>query len=216
MRLLIWEKWVNPLTSFGSDDAISDNKEDPFEKYEDSYQNLERVRYFTGGIYDPKLGPCIMGPMGLIPITEHGDPSRVYDFWMLHTNFPIDTQVQEIGSRIPGIEGWDTFSPYRARVAFGKAFERSAVMRAMAAALQATPAKRDDDGKIVATVKPAEKKSVLVDAVELLKAKLTKTGKTWAIFRKENGQLHVVADEESKVREVAEKQKQELVTTSWG
>jgi hypothetical protein len=210
-RKIIWQKWVNPLTGAGGDEEPKTKLEDEDEGgYKDSIEtDLQVFRELREPrTYKPILGHVIAGPMGLIPVNEHGDPAVVYDFWMAHTNFDIDQAVEGIGSSVPGVESWDTFSRYRARVAFGKAFQRSEVMHAIQEALGCVP-------------KPALKPTVdrRHETMERLKRQLASCSPYWAIFELPDGQLQTFRGSKSEVREQVKRcetlSNPPKITTSW-
>ena len=68
-------------------------------------------------------------PMGIIPITENTSSSKIFNFWMGHTNFSITHRVAEIIEESEGVEALDVFTRYRFRIAIGKAFTDSSVMK---------------------------------------------------------------------------------------
>ena len=68
-------------------------------------------------------------PMGIIPITENTSSSKIFNFWMGHTNFSITHRVAEIIEETEGVETLDVFTRYRFRIAIGKVFTDSSVMK---------------------------------------------------------------------------------------
>lgn len=68
-------------------------------------------------------------PMGIIPITENTSSSKIFNFWMGHTNFSITHRIAEIIEETNGVETLDVFTRYRFRIAIGKAFTDSGVMK---------------------------------------------------------------------------------------
>ena len=200
---IIWEKWVNPLTGAGGDETPADDGDDYLAQEAQAYGGLQ-----TDALYRPKLGQCIAGPMGIIPITEHGDPAVVYDFWMMHTNFPISARVVSVLRRVQGIEGLNVYSPYRARVAFGKAFVRAEVINAVQQALGVTPAK-----PALALAAP------LYSRLTQLARFLGQRHPAWAIFVRGDGRFDFTYGDEATVRgRVAAQQEGSCrrVLTSWG
>lgn len=135
-NIIIWQKWIDP---YGLDEPIDLNSveqdlPDPefftedtetYEEesdYEDNNENFEMKR-FNGGI------KIIATPMGFIPLTENTSSSRIFNFWVGHTNFNITEQVTELIEDAEGVEALDVFTRYRFRIAVGKAFNDSDVMR---------------------------------------------------------------------------------------
>lgn len=103
--IIIWEKWIDPL---GTVEELSDIEDETYE-----YENQE--------LHNKKIN-AIVTPMGLIPINEHTDCTKVFNFWTGHTNFSISKNIADTISEIDGVETLDIFTRYRFRVAFGKAF----------------------------------------------------------------------------------------------
>jgi len=105
-----WEKWNSPF----------DVEDDEDDEDTDNWKNKNVKK-------DTHINQMIIGPMGIIPITEHGNPSKLYNFWMMHTNFNLSEPVCNTLNKVDGIEGLDVFTRYRARLAFGKLFEEEAI-----------------------------------------------------------------------------------------
>jgi len=117
---IVWEKWKDPLLA-----AVRNG-------YEDDPVPV-------GG------GPGVVGPMGIIPLHEENVPSKLFDFWMGHTDFHIDREVHDAISDVAGVESLDVFSPYRFRLSVGKAFSPGRVKKAVEDALFPRPAARGMD-----------------------------------------------------------------------
>lgn len=69
------------------------------------------------------VGGMIYTPLGVLPITEHTDMFKLFNFWMCHTNFNISRNVFNIVCKTQGVEAAHVFSRYRFRIAIGKAFD---------------------------------------------------------------------------------------------
>ena len=74
-------------------------------------------------------------PMGIIPITEYSTPSKVFNFWMAHTNFDITPKINSLIEKSEGVETLDVFTRYRLRIGIGKAFDTGKVMRQINASI---------------------------------------------------------------------------------
>ena len=197
-RKIIWQKWVNPLTGAGADEDISfdgldddqDGYRDSYDKHEDFLSQIRRPKMYRDNL---KMGHIVAGPLGYLPIDEHGDPAVVYDFWMMHTNFDITPQVQHTASRVPGVESWNLHSRYRARVGFGKAFNRSDVMAAIQKALGCCSK--------TAVVQEMDCRNQTLDR---LKKKLSLSAPSWAILEMDDGQFKSIRGQEEFVRQNVE------------
>lgn len=116
--IIIWEKWKDP---FGMDDQenildCADN--------EDNFETEQRI-------HETKKIKCqiITTPFGIIPINENTASGSIFNFWNGHTNFPITKRIAKIIEETNGVETINVFTKYRFRIAVGKAFEDSSVMR---------------------------------------------------------------------------------------
>lgn len=127
---IIWEKWFDPLGGDDqdledddeiedlADDDIIDGIGDPIDKSLFKYKNSN-------------INKCriIMTPFGIIPYNENTASSKIFNFWMGHSNFGITSNISDIIEKIDGVETLDVFTRYRFRIAIGKAFQDSEVMR---------------------------------------------------------------------------------------
>ena len=143
---IVWEKWRDP---FGYDDIeealsyLSDNNisskftsEKPFlDENQDYILEDEEPD-------EPKIdiktvnNKFVITPLGMMPLTENTAPSKIFNFWTGHTNFPISHKIMSIIENIPGVETLDVYTKYRLRVAVGKAFSDSNVLRDINAAVE--------------------------------------------------------------------------------
>jgi hypothetical protein len=128
-NLIIWQKWMDP---FGSDDEeVLDQLEPEFYDEENNAIKTEGT-IEEGEDKNTKKSSSIRvmaTPMGIIPITENTSSSKIFNFWMGHTNFSITHRVAEIIEETEGVETLDVFTRYRFRIAIGKAFTDSSVMK---------------------------------------------------------------------------------------
>jgi hypothetical protein len=108
---IIWEKWSDP---FGKDDTDDTNYFEDIEKetVDDS------VKYHK----------VLLTNMGMIPYNEYTDCSKIFNFWIGHTNFNLSNRIATIIQEVDGVETLDIFTRYRFRVGFGKAFIDREVM----------------------------------------------------------------------------------------
>lgn len=120
-NLIIWQKWFDP---FGSDEdsqalpAPTENEDIDNDVFDDKDPDLNR-----------KHVRAIATPMGLIPYTENTASGKIFNFWIGHTNFSITKNISDIIDLCDGVEILDVFTRYRFRIAIGKAFDASKVMK---------------------------------------------------------------------------------------
>lgn len=116
--LIIWEKWIDPFGNNTDDiewNGFQNKKNDDdeyYDSYSDTNEKIPRYQKFN----------AIVTNMGIIPYNEHTDCSKIFNFWLGHTNFSITKQIAKILEEIDGVETLDIFTRYRFRVGFGKAF----------------------------------------------------------------------------------------------
>jgi hypothetical protein len=89
-----WEKWLDPLRPSDFHDPEEDDSE-----FHPSFKALPT-------------------PFGVLNITNHSLASTKFDFWMLHTNFRITNEIEEIMADVDGVESINVMTPYRVRFGF--------------------------------------------------------------------------------------------------
>lgn len=109
--LVIWEKWKDP---FGADEE--DINKDWTDSDEDE-DNLDIVK-----------SKVMVTPMGLIPFSENTNASKIFKFWLAHTNFTISENIVNVIEQIDGVETLDIYTRYRFRIGIGKGFNDREVM----------------------------------------------------------------------------------------
>lgn len=124
--LIVWEKWIDP---FGEDHEetkwINYNKSS---EYEDDEEDGDTFSDDSAIKLPEKPIKVIASPLGLIPYNEYTASSKIFNFWIGHTNFNISNIISTIIEDTEGVEILDIFTRYRFRIAIGKCFEDSEVM----------------------------------------------------------------------------------------
>jgi len=115
-NVIMWEKWQDP---FGLDDE--DVEENIYQDDENNIVEHKKIKKIKSQV--------IATPFGIIPINENTASSEIFNFWTGHTNFPLTRKIASIIENTRGIETLNIFTKYRFRVAVGKAFSDSEVMR---------------------------------------------------------------------------------------
>ena len=120
---IIWEKWNDP---FGEN--VDELK---WHKYDDDEEPDDTKDLFEEELIKAHSKPIkvISSPLGLIPYNEHTASSKIFNFWVGHTNFNISKSVVDIIERCDGVELLDIFTRYRFRIGIGKCFTDSDVMK---------------------------------------------------------------------------------------
>lgn len=124
--LIVWEKWIDP---FGEDHEatqwINYNK---LPEYEDEDHETDTFNDSALVKFPEKPIKVIASPLGLIPYNEYTASSKIFNFWIGHTNFNISNIISTTIEDTEGVEILDIFTRYRFRIAIGKCFEDSEVM----------------------------------------------------------------------------------------
>lgn len=172
IRQIGWEKWADPygedldknewpgaFGTFETDKLIekaNQQEEEEAGYFDDEYEDEEWNEDHYNEMGQPKpsisnkqLRPVkiLATPVGLVPMTEWTAPSRIFNFWTIHSNFRITPDIQGTLDTTDGVESLDIFTPYRWRIAIGKAFNENAVKERVMKNLQATPLKLPDTGE---------------------------------------------------------------------
>lgn len=121
-NIIIWEKWKDP---FGFDDkedlGVDDADSSSYDNGADEAREIKQVKKIKCQI--------IATPFGVIPVNENTASSEIFNFWTGHTNFALTQDIASIIEEINGVETLNIFTKYRFRIAIGKAFKDSVVMR---------------------------------------------------------------------------------------
>lgn len=130
-NLIVWQKWADP---FGLDDT--DTNGHTHDPYLGDYQDNDMLDddEDSSEAHGMQANPAqqikvIATPMGIIPITDNTVSSKIFNFWVGHTNFDITSNVADTIEQTDGVETLDIFTRYRFRIAIGKVFDDSSVMR---------------------------------------------------------------------------------------
>lgn len=132
-HIIIWQKWLDP---FGEDTEIENQENDNIDEsdttIEDDYYDGDSdfLKEQAKPKYEKiKMTKVIATPMGIIPIDENTASGKIFNFWIGHTNFNITKFISSVIEKTPGVECLDIFTRYRFRIAIGKAFNSSRVMK---------------------------------------------------------------------------------------
>jgi hypothetical protein len=189
-RRVIFTKWIDP---FEPDKEVEPDSL----PYKDSYERMEEEQKKPGA----NAGPMLVGPMGVIPLNEHNRPSKVFNFWMGHTNFNIGQEEINLIEHCPGVETLEIYTRYRFRFSIGKAFEEKQVIQAIKKRLYR---------------KRKQKKKQ--DSISSIKKFLSLNYKCWAIFVLDDGTLdYRTGDTRDSVQEKINNypKKANRILTSW-
>ena len=128
-NLIIWQKWSDP---FGEDDLFDllKNEDSEDDLYSDTETKEHEYLDEQDSLIKARKNIRVMAtPMGIIPVTENTASGKIFNFWTGHTNFNITKKITTLIEETEGVETLDIFTRYRFRIAVGKAFDDSSVMR---------------------------------------------------------------------------------------
>jgi hypothetical protein len=134
--MIVWQKWVDPFGKNAEDVEWPGYKDhdvsDDFEDIEEESSTIDSETDETGlnkMISSSNPIQVIATPMGIIPYNEHTACSKIFNFWVGHTNFNITSKIAKTIEDSEGVEILDVFTRYRFRIAIGKLFEDKMVMK---------------------------------------------------------------------------------------
>jgi hypothetical protein len=124
--IIIWQKWIDP---FGEkEDELSDDFDNFYDSDSDDLDEEEEEN-LSSLMNQPKPIKVIATPMGIIPVNDNTASGKIFNFWIGHTNFNITAEISRIIEACDGVECLNVFTRYRFRIAIGKAFTDSVVMK---------------------------------------------------------------------------------------
>lgn len=131
-KFIVWEKYIPAFSSKNDVEFPGHNGFKPKEEDEPYYEDgdvriidVENIMEDALEHRQPKR--TLYTPFGILPLTDYNDLSKVFNFWVGHTNFYLSKKVITLLARTPGVETLDPMTPYRFRISIGKAFVSSEV-----------------------------------------------------------------------------------------
>ena len=100
--LIVWQKWFDPFGEDDMDSLESHSIED------DEDDDIDEDGYMTDSPSNKPIR-AIATPMGLIPYNENTASSKIFNFWVGHTNFSITQEIGTILESLDGVETLDIF-----------------------------------------------------------------------------------------------------------
>lgn len=125
-RIITWVKWHNPYKLLQRSKNQSDN-DDGYDKnshiaLEDEDDDEEEDSHGSSTL-------VFLSPLGPVPLNEHNDPDKTFNFWVGHTNFNVSKNIKDIISATDGVEILNIHTRYRFRIAVAKMFCHKEVTR---------------------------------------------------------------------------------------
>lgn len=203
-KAIIWRKWVDPFLPEPVNAIKYDEDEDDHSK--SAKESFLKPEHFAQENNDDTTysGPCLVGPMGVVPLAEHNSPSKTFNLWVGHTNFDITAKVMRALRVVPGVEVLKVWTRYRIWVGVGTFFQQDEVLRAIEAAVGS-----------IGEPKQAKQSS---QHINTLRKSLTSKYKHWAIIVKQNNKIDLVGNaDEATVKAAVDSAKgtAKEIVTSW-
>lgn len=132
MNYIVWEKWRDPFLGYDENEIdldsevnnfYNDDDDDGQKEINNTEQKINEINQLGNQIR------VIATPMGLIPYNEYTASSKIFNFWIGHTNFNLSKKTVNIIEKTDGVETLDVFTRYRFRISIGKVFEDRDVMK---------------------------------------------------------------------------------------
>lgn len=154
VKSIFWEPWQNPMVP-----DFTVEVDEPDEEYVEARTEIKRNQAYRGNF--------VIGPMGVIPLSNVGNPERAFKLFVGHTNFNVSESFFGAVKTIPGVEILKVMSRYRIWLGVARMFNPVTVKAAI-------------DG-IVAVHKPSGLAEAANDRF-----------KFWAIGKMPNGKTEVI------------------------
>lgn len=165
MNKILWEPWKDPL-------------HEALEKLEDADYTDNEVNIRQNGTTG-RVGPVIIGPLGVMPISVDLLVSKKRRFWEANTNFDVTPNVIYAVERTIGVEIMRVLTRYMFVTSFGKAFVDKDIIRSVNKVLGA---QEDDTEKI------------RVNRVNLVKGEISHRFRNWAVYVLASGKIESYGD----------------------
>lgn len=205
-RKIVWQKYVDPLNSnidevewpghepvveptnvefydFSNSNIATVNKE----LDEDFFKNLSKK------IHSIRPLKIVNTKLGLLTVTENAVADYHFDFWLMHTNFPITEPIAKEICQYPGVDAFIPMTKYRCKIGFPKSglFNVTEVKLGLQKQL-CNPVSKEDLTQIE-PIFSADMQDKIDNKISDLKSK----NNYWALFVLPNGSMEVVESESS-------------------
>lgn len=180
-RRIKFEYWQNPYNADTVEEWVDEDKAEVTERdHEWEPRPPERT----------SMRASIPTPMGPFPVSPFYDFNKAFEFWMGHTDFPIDDTVAEILDNVPGIEILDIITKYQFRFSVGKMFKGVNVRLNILEVLDAIPPRRGEINPTDMTL-PKEVR----DKLDILESQAKANFERWVFYILPNGRIDAAFDD---------------------
>src|SRR5688572_19676407 len=129
-KILIWQYYKHPFDAdqndieFPGHDGYKPPKEEDDDDDDDDFMQVIDMDDMVENALERRTmsKKMIMTPLGMIPMADYNDLSKVFRLWLAHTNFWLTETIEELINTTKGVEELTIMTPYRFRIAIGKAF----------------------------------------------------------------------------------------------
>lgn len=122
-KKIAWEKWYDSTETEESKSVVQEymNQEDLDE--DELEEIMEQGNFFAPLESFPLFAQRkIYTPIGVFDYEDPLSPTKMFDCWIGHTNFPLDDEMIDILDSIPGVECLERLTRYRFFIGVGKMF----------------------------------------------------------------------------------------------
>jgi len=122
---IFWQRWEDPFTQMKNqiEKQVRSNHIEQANSFNDDCDDMGQAGQMIH--HNINAMPMMSTPMGLVPMPIPDIAS--FNFWVGHSNFYITKQIFDLLDKTSGVETLDYFSPYRFRIAIGRAFNENTV-----------------------------------------------------------------------------------------
>lgn len=121
-RTVSWKKWTCPLGRTDLEENQEFIDDTTYEKRDDVNEILEKM---NDGLTLEDYPRAILTTCGMIPVKSYNNPTTAFNWWVLHTGFPLTKGMVERLIDWDGTEIFDQISNYRVRIAIALEFDEN-------------------------------------------------------------------------------------------
>lgn len=175
-KKIIWEKWCDPLNS---------NLDEVEWPGFDLDENDEQVPYFSN-----KQLKIIQTPLGFVSALDSSLANTHIDFWIMHTNFDITPEVRDVIITTDGVETFEEYTRYKARIGFPKTdfFKPRNIMSQIQTKIEELDKNKQ---LLITSMFPENTQNKIQETIAFLKER----NKYWTIFILPNGNIDLITSE---------------------
>ncbi len=187
-RKITWEKYIDPLNT-NLEEVETPGFADLHLHDANAIDNdLDEGQLSEKDVYGINRNKTIYTPFGLLTLTNTSLACSQFDFWIMHTNFPITYKIISILDSIDGVETTEVQTKYRIRIGFPKSglFDLHQIKLEIQNKLLKLSYKSN---AVVDAFIDTKYDTKIVDNINICKKKLMDNGKYWIMCILPNGNI---------------------------